>query len=59
MGTLPWPKQACDAGVFRRLERFMTVLAVLGSVGATIVALITIWNTAPVSRQRFRLQRAV
>ncbi|MDE2893749.1 MAG: hypothetical protein OXN86_14745 [Chloroflexota bacterium] len=37
----------------------MTVLVVLGSVGATIVALITIWNTAPVSRQRFRLQRAV
>ena len=37
----------------------MTVLAVLGCVAAIIVPVITIWNTAPVSRQRVRIKRAI
>ena len=37
----------------------MTALVVLASVAAIVVALITIWNTATVSTQRLRLQRAV
>ena len=37
----------------------MTVLTILGSVAAISVAVITIWNTAPVSRQRARIQRAI
>ncbi len=37
----------------------MTVLVILASIGAIVVALITIWNTAPVSRQRFRVHHAI
>lgn len=37
----------------------MTVLTILGSVAAIIVAAIAIWNTAPVSRQRVRMQRVI
>ena len=41
------------------MERGVTVLTILGSVGALIVALITVWNTATVSRHRLRLRHAV
>lgn len=37
----------------------MTVLAILASVAAIVVALITIWNTAPIGRQRLRVQRSI
>lgn len=37
----------------------MTVLTILGSVAAISVAVITIWNTAPVSRQRARIRGAI
>lgn len=37
----------------------MEALTILGSVAAIIVAVITIWNTTLVSRQRLRFQRAV
>ena len=37
----------------------MTVLAVLGYLAAIIGAVITIQKTAPVSRQRDRIQRAI
>lgn len=37
----------------------MTVLAILGSVAAIIVAMIRIWNTDTVSGQRYRAQCAV
>ena len=35
------------------------MLVILASVAAIVVALITIWNTAPISRQRLRLQRSI
>lgn len=35
------------------------MLTILGSVAAIIVAVLTIWNTAPVSRQWLRVQRAI
>ena len=37
----------------------MTVLVILASVAAIVVALITIWNTAPISRERLRVQRSI
>lgn len=37
----------------------MTVLVILASAAAIVVALITIWNTAPVSRERLGFQRAL
>lgn len=36
----------------------MTVLAILGYVAAIVVAVITIWNTATVSRMRLRVRGA-
>ncbi len=36
----------------------MTVLTILGSIAAIVVAVITIWNTNTASRQRQRIQRA-
>lgn len=36
----------------------MTVLAILGYVAAIVVAIITIWNTATVSRLRLRVRSA-
>ena len=37
----------------------MTGLVILASVAAIVVALITIWNTAPITRQRLRIQRSI
>ena len=37
----------------------MAVVAILGSVAAAVVAVITVWNTTTVSGQRLRVQRAV
>lgn len=37
----------------------MTVLTILGSIAAIIVAVITIWNTDTASRQRQRIQHAL
>ena len=37
----------------------MAVLVILASVAAIVVALIAIWNTAPISRQRLRIQRSI
>ena len=37
----------------------MTVLTILGSIAAIVVAVITIWNTAPVGRLRVRVHRAI
>ncbi|MCY4618408.1 MAG: hypothetical protein OXD50_07635 [Chloroflexi bacterium] len=37
----------------------MTVVVILASLGAIVVALITMWNTVPIGRQRLRFQRAI